>query len=237
MIFMGRRLKLQKRGKGTPKYKSTIHAKVDVKYTPKKELIKGQITDIITDPVRSAPLMEVLLDSGRKEHFICPEGVYVGQKIEIGAGAQNKTGNVLPLKEINTGSNIYNIEKNFGDGGKFVRASGQSAMLVNIKDKAIIKLPSGKLKQFSLEARASIGVVSAGGRKTKPFVKAGNKFYAMKAKAKPYPIVRGVAQNPVDHPFGGFQHHVGHSKSTSRHAAAGRKVGAIASKRTGRKKK
>ena len=234
---MGRRLKIQKRGKGTPKYRSTIHAKVDVKYSPKKELLYGQITDMITDPVRSAPLMEVMLDSGKTEYFICPEGVHTGQKIEIGAGAKVNTGNVLPLREIPPGSNVYNIEKNFGDGGKFVRASGQSAVLVNKKDKAIIKMPSGKLKLFSLEARASIGVVSCGGRKTKPFVTAGNKFHAMKAKSKPYPRVRGVAQNPVDHPFGGGQHHVGHSKSTSRHAPAGRKVGAIASKRTGRKKK
>ncbi len=234
---MGRRLKIQKRGKGTPVYRSTIHAKVDVKYIPKKDLLVGQIIDMITDPVRSAPLMEVMFTSGKKQYFICPEGVYTGQKVEVGSGAKHETGNVLPLKEINPGSNIFNIEKNFGDGGKFVRASGQSAILVNKKEKAIVKMPSGQLKPFSLEARATLGVVSCGGRKTKPFVKAGNKFYAMKAKAKPYPRVRGVAQNPVDHPFGGGQHHVGHSKSTSRHAPAGRKVGAIASKRTGRKKK
>jgi large subunit ribosomal protein L2 len=234
---MGRRLKIQKRGKGTPVYTSTIHAKADVRYPVSKELIGGQIIDLITDPVRSAPLMVVLLDSGKKEYFICPEGIHTGQKIQVGSGAECKKGNVLLLKDIIPGSNIYNIEKNYGDGGKFVRASGQTATLVNIKDKATVKMPSGKLKQFSLEARASIGVVACGGRKTKPFVKAGNKFHAMKAKSKPYPRVRGVAQNPVDHPFGGGQHHVGHSKSTSRHKSAGRKVGAIASKRTGRKKK
>jgi large subunit ribosomal protein L2 len=234
---MGRRLKLQKRGKGTPVYRSTIHAKADVRYPVKKELLQGQIIDIITDPVRSAPLLEVLLSNGKKEYFICPEGVHTGRKIEVGSGAKQEIANVLPLKEISTGSNIFNIEKNYGDGGKFVRASGQSAVLINKKEKAIVKMPSGQLKQFSLEARATIGIVSCGGRKTKPFVTAGNKFHAMKAKGKPYPRVRGVAQNPVDHPFGGGQHHVGHSKSTSRHKPAGRKVGAIASKRTGRKKK
>ena len=43
--------------------------------------------------------------------------------------------------------------------------------------------------------------------------------------------------NPNSHPFGGGQHHAGKSKSTSRNAPPGRKVGAIASSRTGRKKK
>ena len=52
-----------------------------------------------------------------------------------------------------------------------------------------------------------------------------------------WPSVRGVAMNAVDHPFGGAQHHAGKSKSTPRNAPPGRKVGAIASKRTGRRNK
>lgn len=234
---MGRRLKIQRRGKGGPVYRATIHSKFDINYKTTKELLKGQITDMITDPVRSAPVVEILLLDGTKEYLVCAEGLVTGQKIEIGSGAEKKTGNVLPLNEIEPGTVIFNIEKNYGDGGKFVRASGQSAILVNKKDKATVKLPSGKLKQLPLEARATIGVVSGGGKGNKPFVTAGSKFKAMKAKGKKYPIVRGVAMNAVDHPFGGSQHHVGHSKSTSRHAPSGRKVGAIASRRTGRKKK
>ncbi len=52
-----------------------------------------------------------------------------------------------------------------------------------------------------------------------------------------YSKVRGVAMNAVDHPFGGMQHHPGKSKSTARTRPPGRKVGSIASKRTGRRKK
>jgi len=234
---MGRRLKIQRRGKGGPVYKATIHAKFNINYRNTKELLRGQVIDLVTDPIRSAPVAEILLADGTKDYVVCAEGLTTGQKLEFGKGAENKTGNVLPLGEINPGTTIFNIEKTYGDGGKFVRASGQSATLVNRKDKATVKLPSGKLKQFPLDARATIGVVAAGGRHTKPFVTAGAKFKAMKAKGKKYPRVRGVAMNPVDHPFGGSQHHVGHSKSTSRHSPAGRMVGAIASKRTGRKKK
>jgi large subunit ribosomal protein L2 len=234
---MGRRLKIQRRGKGGPVYRATINAKFDINYKNTKELIRGQIIDMVTDPIRSAPVAEVLMADGTKEYVICAEGLTTGQKLEFGKGAEKKTGNVLPLGDIEPGTTIFNIEKNYGDGGKFVRASGQTAILVNKKDKATIKLPSGQLKQLPLDARATIGVIAGGGKSTKPFVTAGAKFKAMKAKGKKYPRVRGVAMNPVDHPFGGSQHHVGHSKSTSRHAPSGRKVGAIASKRTGRKKK
>ena len=48
---------------------------------------------------------------------------------------------------------------------------------------------------------------------------------------------RGVKMNPVDHPFGGKQHHKGKSSMTSRNAPPGRKVGHIAASRTGRRKR
>ena len=58
----------------------------------------------------------------------------------------------------------------------------------------------------------------------------------MKARAAKYPIVRGVAMNPVDHPFGGGAHqHVGKPKTVARGAPPGRKVGNIAAKRSGRR--
>ncbi|MFA5746356.1 MAG: 50S ribosomal protein L2 [archaeon] len=234
---MGRRLKSQRRGKGGPVYTATNDAKFDINYRTNKNLEVGQVIDMVTDPIRSAPVAEILMTDGTKEYVICAEGLVTGQKLEFGPGAKKTTGNVLPLGEIEPGTTIFNIEKNFGDGGKFVRAGGQTAILVNRKEKATIKLPSGKLKQLPLDARATIGTIAGGGRSTKPYVTAGAKFKAMAAKGKKYPRVRGVAMNPVDHPFGGSQHHVGHSKSTSRHAPAGRMVGAIASKRTGRKKK
>ncbi len=234
---MGRRLKLQRRGKGSPKYKATIHSKCDVNYNLFTDLVRGQVINMYTDPIRSAPLVEILLADGKKTNLICAEGMITGQKIEFGRGAKQEVGNVLFLDEIAPGTQIFNIEKNFGDGGKFARASGQYATIVSKKDIVLVKLPSGKIKEFPLNARATIGFIASSGRINKPFVTAGHRFYAMKAKGKPYPRVRGVAMNAVDHPFGGSQHHVGHSKSTSRNDPAGRKVGSIAASRSGRKKK
>lgn len=237
---MGKRLKLQRRGKGTPKFTATNNAKINLQYNyfTNTQTLKGQVVKLFSDPIRSAPVACLLFENGTHEHIVAPEGLKTGDRVVFGKGAEIKPGNVLFLNDLTPGSNIFNIEKNFGDGGKFVRATGQTAILMSKKDDvAIVKMPSGKIKEFPLNVRATIGVVAGSGRPTKPFFKAGNKYYAMKAKSRPYPTVRGVAMNAVDHPFGGLQHHVGHSKSTSKHAPSGRKVGAIASKRTGRKKK
>ena len=47
--------------------------------------------------------------------------------------------------------------------------------------------------------------------------------------------VRGVAMNPVEHPHGGGNHqHIGKASTVKRGTSAGRKVGLIAARRTGR---
>ena len=59
----------------------------------------------------------------------------------------------------------------------------------------------------------------------------------MHATNRGWPVIRGVKSNPVDHPFGGKQHHKGKSSMTSRNVPPGRKVGHIAGRRVGPKKK
>jgi len=80
-----------------------------------------------------------------------------------------------------------------------------------------------------------IGVPAGAGRTEKPWVKAGKKWHAMHARGKLYPQTKGVAMNPVDHPFGG-KTKPGKPKTVSRHAPPDAKVGSISPKRTGRKK-
>ncbi len=105
-----------------------------------------------------------------------------------------------------------------------------------VKNKVRLKMSSKKMKEINEKCLATVGVPAGGFRKSKPFVKAGKKHHAKRARGKLYPIVRGVAMNPVDHPFGG-KGKPGIPKSTSRHAPPGKKVGSIASSRTGRRKK
>jgi large subunit ribosomal protein L2 len=103
-------------------------------------------------------------------------------------------------------------------------------------ERAVVLLPSGKKKVFSARCLATVGSVAGSGRVDKPFVKAGAKFHKLHALGKRYPTVRGVAMNPVDHPFGGSAH-PGKQKSISRNAPPGRKVGSISPSRVGKRKR
>jgi large subunit ribosomal protein L2 len=236
---MGRRIQGQRRGRGSPTFRAPSHrykAELSHKKSEEKNTVAGEIVGIEHDPARSAPVAAVEFEDGDQRLVLAPEGVAVGDEIQVGVSAEIKPGNTLPLAEIPEGIPICNVESQVGDGGKFARASGTSAqLLTHDRRVAVVKLPSGEVKRLNPQCRATIGVVAGGGRTEKPFVKAGKKHHKLKARGIKYPRVRGVAMNAVDHPFGGGgRQHPGRPKSVSRNAPPGRKVGDIASKRTGR---
>ncbi len=237
---MGRRILVQRRGRGVSKtfLAPSFNYVADVKYPPiQRGSLKGKVIDIVDDPGRTAPLALVKFDgSSEKWYFIASEGVKTNDTIKVGEGASIKIGNVLFLKDIPEGTPVFNIEVVPGDGGKLVRASGGYAIVLSKDaDKVTIQLPSRKIKSLNPNCRATIGIVAGGERPKKPFVKAGNKWHAMKARGKKYPKTRAKAKNACDHKFGGKS--FGVPKTVSRHAPPGRKVGSIAARRTGRRKR
>ncbi|UCH71542.1 MAG: 50S ribosomal protein L2, partial [Thermoplasmatales archaeon] len=145
--------------------------------------------------------------------------------------------NVLHIGIIAEGIPIYNIELSRGVGGKLARSAGNNATVISHDSKkTVIQLPSGQFKALDSLCRASVGITAGSGRKDKPFLKAGKKHHAYRARGKLYPVVRGVAMCAVSHPHGGGGHqHVGKPSTVKRNASPGRKVGSIAAKRTGRK--
>ncbi|MFC4542278.1 50S ribosomal protein L2 [Halosolutus amylolyticus] len=236
---MGRRILGQRRGRGTPTFRAPSHrykAKLDHKKEEDDDVVRGTVVDIEHDPARSAPVAAVEFEDGDQRLVLAPEGVAVGEEIQVGVSAEIKPGNTLPLAEIPEGVPVCNVEANPGDGGKFARSSGVNADLItHDRNAAVVQLPSGEVKRLDPQCRATIGVVAGGGRTEKPMVKAGNKYHKMKARGTKWPRVRGVAMNAVDHPFGGGgRQHPGKPKSISRDAPPGRKVGDISSRRTGR---
>lgn len=239
MIFMGKNLIQQKRGKGSPTYRAPSFRYSGIaKYPSFNKSGIGVINDIIHCPGHSSPLLEVEFIDGEKSLLQAPEGVRVGGSLTIGEGAPIIPGNILPLKSIPEGTTIFNIESFPGDGGKFVRSSGTFAKIISkLENSVIVVMPSNKRKEFNPECRACIGVIAGGGRTEKPFLKAGTMFYKMRAKNKLWPIVSGLSMNAVNHPFGGrSSHSKGHQSTVSRNAPPGRKVGLIAARRSGRKK-
>lgn len=233
---MGKRIRTQRRGEGKHRYTApSHHFKTNAKY--REGQVRGVVVDLEKDPSKYGIVMKVEWEDGKKGYYLAPEGICVGDEI-LQETNKLAIGNVLKLKDIPEGVPFFNVEKIPGDGGKFVRSSGASATVVaKQKDKVIVRLPSKKLVPLDKECRATVGVVAGGGRTEKPLVKAGNKYYKMRARGHLYPVVRGVAMNPVAHPHGGSQHHTGKATTVKRETPPGRKVGHIAARRTGRKKR
>ncbi len=220
---MGKNLIQQRRGKGSPTYRSPSHKYLgEVSYKDVSGV--GVIKDIVHAPGRKTPLAIVNFN-GKNKFIIPPMGISTGSKIEI------KT-----LEQIPEGSKIYDIELRPGDGGKLCRSSGSFATLISVGErKSTIMLPSRKKKTVSNKCRAIIGIPAGSGRTEKPFIKGGTKYHAMRARGKLYPRTSGVSMNAVDHPFGGSTK-TGIHKSVSRHAPPGKKVGSISPRRTGKRK-
>ncbi|XP_009317183.1 PREDICTED: 60S ribosomal protein L8 [Pygoscelis adeliae] len=199
--------------------------------------------DIIHDPGRGAPLAKIAFRDPyrfkkRTELFIAAEGIHTGQFVYCGKKAQLNIGNVLPVGTMPEGTIVCCLEEKPGDRGKLARASGNYATVISHNPetkKTRVKLPSGSKKVISSANRAVVGIVAGGGRIDKPILKAGRAYHKYKAKRNCWPRVRGVAMNPVEHPFGGGNHqHIGKPSTIRRDAPAGRKVGLIAARRTGR---
>jgi large subunit ribosomal protein L2 len=238
---MGHRITTQSRGKGGPTYRAPSHRyKAELKHIgDDTQQFTGTVIDIEHDPARNAPIALVKLEDGAKVYMLVTEGLGIGESVFWGAAGEVKNGNTLTLANIPTGTYICNIEARPNDGGKFVRASGVQAVVVDkIGDRVGIRMPSGKTKWFNHRCRATIGIVAGGGRVEKPFVKAGNKYHKMQNTASHWPRVRGVAMNVIDHPFGGGGHqHPGRPKTIARGTSPGRTVGHVAARRTGKSRK
>jgi large subunit ribosomal protein L2 len=238
---MGKKIRVQRRGKGGRAFRRPPNTfKADVKYdVPLKDgKMIGEVVEFIDDPGHTAPLMRIKYDDSRENILLAPEGIKIGDRIQEGRSAEISLGSVLPLSTIPDGMLIYNIEVKPGDGGKMARAAGNFAtVLAHIGDKVNVLLPSKQTLFLSNDCRAEIGAVAGGGREAQPILKAGKAHYMKHAINAYWPGHRGVKSNPVDHPFGGKQHHKGASSMTSRNAPPGAKVGHIAARRVGRKKR
>lgn len=234
---MGKNLIQQARGKGGPTYRAPSFRYKGEAKSPNKEMT-GVIIDIVKCQGHSAPLVEIRYSDNTLGLMIAAENVKVGDNVTIGQNCEATEQNTLPLAQIPEGTLIFNIESQPGDGGKFARAGGVAAKLLSkTPQRIMVMLPSKKQKEFHPQCKATIGIVAGGGRLEKPFLRAGSKYYKMKAKNKLWPIMAGSAQNAVDHPFGNKRtSRKSKAKPAPHNAPPGRNVGMIRPRRTGRKK-
>jgi len=237
---LGKRIRVQRRGRGSSTFTASTHKRVaPAKYPStsimdKKGVVNGQVKGIIHDPGRGSPMVAVRLETGDTYYSVVPEGVYEGQQTQIGDDASVEIGNVLPIGKIPEGTMVCNIEMSPGDGGKMVRASGAYATIIpHTTEKTIVKLPSKQNKQINNLCRATVGVIAGAGRTEKPFLKAGAKYHLMKAKGHLYPRTRGIAMIAACHPYGSSKKGGRKVTTVSRNAPPGKKVGLIAARSAG----
>ena len=161
--------------------------------------IPAQVLTLEYDPNRSAFISLIQYEDGVKSYILAPQGLKVGDNVVAGPGADIKPGNALPLSAIPNGTVIHNVELYPGRGGQLARSAGNSAQLMAKEGKyALLRLPSGEMRNVPVKCMATIGAVSNGDHENIKVGKAGRKRH-MGIR----PTVRGSAMNPCDHPHGG----------------------------------
>jgi len=232
---MGKRIIQQARGKGSLTYRVRKKAFTKKIGYPIQQG-DAKILKILHSAAHSAPLIKAKI--GDEIFYNAAfNGAIEGEDFKIG-GDEIKEGNVLPLKNVPITTKIFNIERNPGDGGKMIRTAGSNAVVHKIYDNKIgVTMSNKKETRLNGDCRVTIGVIAGEGRKHKPFVKAGRKFYKMKAKSKLWPRTSAVKMNAVDHPFGSGRGKRIKNKTVQRNASPGKKVGHLRPSRTGRKKR
>jgi len=235
---MGKHIKVQRRGRGTPVFSAAKTGKIaEARYPPVSETrMEGEIVDILHESGRAAPLAMIKLTNGITYFAAAPEGSHVGQHIQIGADAKAEVGNVLPIAKIPEGTLVNNIELEPGDGGRVARAGGSfGTVIAHNVGVTVVKLASKKSIHVPAEARATIGVIASGGRLEKPRLKAGEGHHAAKANNKVYPTAHGIKMYAGTHPHGGGRHRrPGKSTTVGRRLPPGAKGGLIAARSSGR---
>jgi len=111
-----------------------------------KDGVPAKVAHIEYDPNRTARIALLHYADGDKRYIIAPVGLRQGMTVESGVGADIKTGNNLPLRNIPVGSTLHAIELRPGGGAKMGRSAGASVQLVAREGtRAQLRLPSGEM--------------------------------------------------------------------------------------------
>lgn len=173
---------------------------------------KGFVTNIEYDPNRTAYIAKICYNIKNIKKFfymLAPQNLKVLDKIsfKLPVWSNNNTiktlnkrvGNSFFLKDLALGDSIYNLEIFPNSKKKFISSAGTSGQILQKSNThALIKLPSEEERLFSLNCKASFGILSNNNH-NKIIIKKAGKSRWLNIR----PTVRGVAMNPIDHPHGG----------------------------------
>lgn len=164
-----------------------------------KDGVPARVAAIEYDPNRSADVALLQYQDGEKRYILAPVGLTVGSRLVSGEGADIRPGNSKALGDMPVGTLVHAVEIKPGAGAQMMRSAGTSASILAKEGSGVqLKLPSGEIRLFSAQARATVGQVGNIDWKNRRVGKAGrSRLMGIR------PSVRGVAQNPRSHPHGG----------------------------------
>ena len=187
------RITVRHRGGGNKRKYRIIDFKRD------KTEMTAEVLRLEYDPNRSAHIALIQYEDGEKRYILAAEGMKVGDVIMAGPNADIKPGNALPFANIPVGTIIHNVELYPGKGGQLVRSAGNQAQLMAKENGyALVRLPSGEMRNIPLNCIATVGQVGNVDHENVNLGKAGRKRHMGWR-----PAVRGSVMNPCDHPHGG----------------------------------
>lgn len=170
-----------------------------VDFGQKKINMPAKVLALEYDPYRSAFIALLEYEDKEKGYILSPQGLKVGNQVIISEKAPVSPGNRMKLKNIPTGTMVYNVAIQPEKGGKLIKSAGTSAQVLAQEERYThLKMPSSEVRKVLSECFASIGEVSNPEHR---FIKLGK---AGRSRWKGIrPTVRGSAMVPVDHPHGG----------------------------------
>ncbi|MSR18039.1 MAG: 50S ribosomal protein L2 [Phycisphaerales bacterium] len=171
-----------------------------IDFKRQKDDMPAIVVGIEYDPNRSCHIALLKYTDGSLRYILSPKGLNAGDTISSSANQLDpRPGVCMPLRHIPTGMELHNIELFPGQGGRLCRSAGGSVRLTNKEGRwATIVLPSGEIRQVSVECRATIGSVGNGDHALVVLGKAGRNRWLGRR-----PRTRGVAMSHHQHPHGG----------------------------------
>src|SRR5260370_7288510 len=98
---MGKNILVQRRGRGYFIFRAPTHRRLHpTGYNSVDGHSSGFVRDLLHEVARGAPLARLVVGSNSDVFIPAPEGLYVGQSIEIGTEAPPHTRTINPLTSI-----------------------------------------------------------------------------------------------------------------------------------------
>ena len=171
----------------------------DIDFVYDKKDIPAILESVEYDPNRTGFIGLLRYKDGERRYVLLPLGVKVGQQFLVSAKAPVAVGNRLPLSAIPVDTAVYNVAIQPNGPARLARSAGNAAKVkAQEGGYTFIELPSTEVRKVLDSAWASIGTVSNEENHLVQIGKAGRaRWLGIR------PTVRGSAQNPPDHPYGG----------------------------------